>query len=166
MVDQFLRFLLYQNFTRFADGERSFGFPSSAGKVSEHILNIDPHLFHTLRSENLHHGRFARVDFDFNVSVFELPIFELFSETGTGTLIQLAVVSLIRIKACSALCRGDSRGCTGGPLPYRRNEDIEYFLLYNGLCLLPDPLLDRKSTRLNSSHVASSYAVFCCQKKI
>src|SRR5690625_5911120 len=27
-------------------------------------------------------------------------------------------------------------------------------------------LLDRKSTRLNSSHVASSYAVFCLQKKI
>src|SRR5690625_5319737 len=26
-------------------------------------------------------------------------------------------------------------------------------------------LIDRKSTRLNSSHVASSYAVFCLQKK-
>src|SRR5690625_4311237 len=26
-------------------------------------------------------------------------------------------------------------------------------------------LLDRKSTRLNSSHVANSYAVFCLQKK-
>src|SRR5690625_6362612 len=26
--------------------------------------------------------------------------------------------------------------------------------------------LDRKSTRLNSSHVASSYAVFCLKKKI
>src|SRR5699024_12372934 len=26
-------------------------------------------------------------------------------------------------------------------------------------------LLDRKSTRLNSSHVSSSYAVFCLQKK-
>src|SRR5207253_9305131 len=26
------------------------------------------------------------------------------------------------------------------------------------------PLLDRKSTRLNSSHVASSYAVFCFKK--
>src|SRR5207253_10278514 len=26
-------------------------------------------------------------------------------------------------------------------------------------------LLDRKSTRLNSSHVASSYAVFCLKKK-
>src|SRR5207253_10953978 len=29
----------------------------------------------------------------------------------------------------------------------------------------PDPLGDRKSTRLNSSHVAISYAVFCLKKK-
>src|SRR5690625_7040293 len=29
----------------------------------------------------------------------------------------------------------------------------------------PQPLIDRKSTRLNSSHVASSYAVFCLKKK-
>src|SRR3989442_7612011 len=28
------------------------------------------------------------------------------------------------------------------------------------------PLLDRKSTRLNSSHVRISYAVFCLKKKI
>src|SRR5690625_5805208 len=28
-----------------------------------------------------------------------------------------------------------------------------------------EPLEDRKSTRLNSSHVASSYAVFCLKKK-
>src|SRR5437870_9332442 len=28
-----------------------------------------------------------------------------------------------------------------------------------------DQLLDRKSTRLNSSHVAISYAVFCLKKK-
>src|SRR5439155_16967988 len=27
------------------------------------------------------------------------------------------------------------------------------------------PILDRKSTRLNSSHVAISYAVFCLKKK-
>src|SRR5437870_8359124 len=27
------------------------------------------------------------------------------------------------------------------------------------------PMLDRKSTRLNSSHVAISYAVFCLKKK-
>src|SRR5690625_6374254 len=28
-----------------------------------------------------------------------------------------------------------------------------------------NPAIDRKSTRLNSSHVASSYAVFCLKKK-
>src|SRR5690625_7848819 len=31
--------------------------------------------------------------------------------------------------------------------------------------LLRNSLLDRKSTRLNSSHVAISYAVFCLKKK-
>src|SRR5256885_12742676 len=31
--------------------------------------------------------------------------------------------------------------------------------------LLPAPLLDRKSTRLNSSHLVISYAVFCLTKK-
>src|SRR5439155_24743316 len=37
-----------------------------------------------------------------------------------------------------------------------------------GLDLSPDPVntaVDRKSTRLNSSHVAISYAVFCLKKK-
>src|SRR5690242_21022716 len=29
----------------------------------------------------------------------------------------------------------------------------------------PDTLLDRKSTRLNSSHMSISYAVFCLKKK-
>src|SRR5690606_41787322 len=31
--------------------------------------------------------------------------------------------------------------------------------------LLPDWVVDRKSTRLNSSHVKISYAVFCLKKK-
>src|SRR3712207_8355742 len=31
--------------------------------------------------------------------------------------------------------------------------------------LFPDPILDRKSTRLNSSHANISYAVFCLKKK-
>src|SRR5437868_7850083 len=31
--------------------------------------------------------------------------------------------------------------------------------------ILTDPQLDRKSTRLNSSHVSISYAVFCLKKK-
>src|SRR3712207_7685134 len=32
--------------------------------------------------------------------------------------------------------------------------------------LQADPLVDRKSTRLNSSHANISYAVFCLKKKI
>src|SRR5262245_63890266 len=31
--------------------------------------------------------------------------------------------------------------------------------------LLAEPLEDRKSTRLNSSHLGNSYAVFCLKKK-
>src|SRR5438128_5909536 len=33
------------------------------------------------------------------------------------------------------------------------------------LMLLDEPSLDRKSTRLNSSHGSNSYAVFCLKKK-
>src|SRR5690606_41845977 len=35
-----------------------------------------------------------------------------------------------------------------------------------GLCGFESPESDRKSTRLNSSHVKISYAVFCLKKKI
>src|SRR5699024_12049621 len=38
-------------------------------------------------------------------------------------------------------------------------------LQQDGLQLLPLDLPDRKSTRLNSSHVSTSYAVFCLKKK-
>src|SRR5690625_6006460 len=41
--------------------------------------------------------------------------------------------------------------------PYGRNHGVA-FIGNNGT-------LDRKSTRLNSSHVATSYAVFCLKKK-
>src|SRR5690348_17871977 len=54
-----------------------------------------------------------------------------------------------------------------------RRKDIETFLpLYhstrrwqNGDHEVHLPLLDRKSTRLNSSHPSISYAVFCLKKK-
>src|SRR5690625_6375062 len=39
------------------------------------------------------------------------------------------------------------------------NKKLQVFSLGNL------PLVDRKSTRLNSSHVAISYAVFCLKKK-
>src|SRR5699024_11697210 len=36
----------------------------------------------------------------------------------------------------------------------------------DGTVIYPNQTLDRKSTRLNSSHVSISYAVFCLKKKI
>src|SRR5690625_1799036 len=54
--------------------------------------------------------------------------------------------------------------CDDVPCTWRLQERL--------LCLArpstvgPLPLQDRKSTRLNSSHVAISYAVFCLKKKI
>src|SRR5438067_3010580 len=38
--------------------------------------------------------------------------------------------------------------------------------LHHGIGLMDVVELDRKSTRLNSSHVSISYAVFCLKKKI
>src|SRR5699024_11854069 len=38
--------------------------------------------------------------------------------------------------------------------------------VWNTLHTINSSLLDRKSTRLNSSHVSISYAVFCLKKKI
>src|SRR5690554_7448804 len=39
------------------------------------------------------------------------------------------------------------------------------FRFYTGLMFIYLTITDRKSTRLNSSHVRTSYAVFCLQKK-
>src|SRR5688500_19092491 len=40
----------------------------------------------------------------------------------------------------------------------------QYFLMWYGN--MPEETIDRKSTRLNSSHLVISYAVFCLKKKI
>src|SRR2546426_5863829 len=44
-------------------------------------------------------------------------------------------------------------------------EEHELCLAVPADLLLPDLLGDRKSTRLNSSHLVISYAVFCLKKK-
>src|SRR5438067_9133642 len=58
---------------------------------------------------------------------------------------------------------------------FRSLEALEAFLAFNSIPgpysifrnvrKLPPGHLDRKSTRLNSSHVSISYAVFCLKKK-
>src|SRR5438552_16982746 len=71
--------------------------------------------------------------------------------------------------------------CYGDPqhlhsFPTRRSSDLQYFgsnakVLPDGgnrlapYCWLQVCPLDRKSTRLNSSHQIISYAVFCLKKK-
>src|SRR5690554_2631305 len=50
----------------------------------------------------------------------------------------------------------------GYPFPYLFDETQEVAKAYDAACT---PDLDRKSTRLNSSHVRISYAVFCLKKK-
>src|SRR5690606_39537501 len=50
----------------------------------------------------------------------------------------------------------------GEDLPHERSEDFHVFAQQRaGRCEV-----NRKSTRLNSSHVKISYAVFCLKKKI
>src|SRR3712207_7964984 len=64
-----------------------------------------------------------------------------------------------------------------GAYPYQRDlKDVEFHLLDTGHFALEEEgdaianhisqFLDRKSTRLNSSHANISYAVFCLKKKM
>ena len=51
----------------------------------------------------------------------------------------------------------------------KTNVELTYFVRHNFKVLKRSQvlgLIDRKSTRLNSSHVVISYAVFCLKKKI
>src|SRR5690606_41745611 len=48
----------------------------------------------------------------------------------------------------------------------RKESDLHHLPLHFDLLKLIELSLDRKSTRLNSSHVKISYAVFCLKKKI
>src|SRR5699024_11487173 len=48
---------------------------------------------------------------------------------------------------------------------YRKLQSIEAFDLKTSSWVQTPPEIDRKSTRLNSSHVSISYAVFCLKKK-
>src|SRR5690606_40534439 len=55
-----------------------------------------------------------------------------------------------------------------GRLGYTHNEDEQHIPLEDTLLALKEQVdagKDRKSTRLNSSHVQISYAVFCLKKK-
>src|SRR5690625_6654186 len=50
-------------------------------------------------------------------------------------------------------------------LPYLRQQGFEVRIEDSPAIYADAEYIDRKSTRLNSSHVAISYAVFCLKKK-
>src|SRR6266403_2979206 len=66
-----------------------------------------------------------------------------------------AVARAVSVRASSTATRGSGRGATA--------TRAVATALESALARLPRP--DRKSTRLNSSHVEISYAVFCLKKK-
>src|SRR5690625_6939302 len=45
------------------------------------------------------------------------------------------------------------------------STELRTLSVHTGVALIHNSRADRKSTRLNSSHVAISYAVFCLKKK-
>src|SRR5204863_9631872 len=70
-------------------------------------------------------------------------------------------ISLNRV--CSAESAVHKRGCREYCVEYKYGEDISQ-IPERTLCGVMGQQ-DRKSTRLNSSHVEISYAVFCLKKK-
>src|SRR5256885_8312597 len=77
-------------------------------------------------------------------------IFFFFNDTATTEIYTLSLHDALPIcqRATCAMM------CAAAPKPYRPS-------------FLPSPAMrrDRKSTRLNSSHLVISYAVFCLKKK-
>src|SRR6266513_3246244 len=74
---------------------------------------------------------------------YTLPLFFFFfNDTATTEIYTLSLHDALPIYP-----RGNPRGADRPALPGRPRR------------------IDRKSTRLNSSHVSSSYAVFCLKKK-
>src|SRR5256885_7293430 len=70
--------------------------------------------------------------------------------------------SVMLIELGQALLRDGFR-CQGGPM---READVLAVLQdLGGRSFAPEITQDRKSTRLNSSHLVISYAVFCLKKK-
>src|SRR5690625_7034371 len=93
-------------------------------------------------------------DISFLVLFFSLPC--IFLTTPPTALYPLSLHDALPISACHVVARSSSRtsrNLSRGPeFAHRRRV---------GLAAAGD----RKSTRLNSSHVAISYAVFCLKKK-
>src|SRR5256885_12922989 len=93
-----------------------------------------------------------------------LHFFFFFNDTATTEIYTLSLHDALPISAGNpdvvAVMMEPIQG-EGGLHPMR----IEYMQQVRALCDANGWLIDRKSTRLNSSHLVISYAVFCLKKK-
>src|SRR5258708_23225946 len=86
--------------------------------------------------------------------------FFFFNDTATTEIYTLSLHDALPISLARAECRGRSP-CRGRQsLRGRRASRLPRYNASSG-----GEALDRKSTRLNSSHQIISYAVFCLKKK-
>src|SRR5439155_21313977 len=92
-----------------------------------------------------------------------------FHYTATTDIYTLSLTTLFRsvLKPKVLGCFEGAAVATGCELKYRWGEESRYKAMRTNRALAArrDGGPDRKSTRLNSSHVATSYAVFCLKKK-
>src|SRR5438477_5756973 len=92
-------------------------------------------------------------------------LFFLYNDTATTEIYTLSLHDALPISktAASAVLEGQSK-TDGIPLGFVEAESSKFFpKLFWRIQL---QRIDRKSTRLNSSHMSISYAVFCLKKKI
>src|SRR5437868_9973203 len=84
-----------------------------------------------------------------------LLLFFFFTNTATTVIYTLSLHDALPISRIFDHRVGDTCRCSGR---YRKHIGLRQGLEWRGCS-------DRKSTRLNSSHVSISYAVFCLKKK-
>src|SRR5256885_7953942 len=86
-------------------------------------------------------------------------LFFFFNDTATTEIYTLSLHDALPI------CQHKAFGQLHGHVLERVHGDVGASFFQRHFQLLDEQALDRKSTRLNSSHLVISYAVFCLKKK-
>src|SRR3989442_7859450 len=85
-------------------------------------------------------------------------VYFFFNDTATTEIYTLSLHDALPISCLARLLQGYSRSC-------QARSALPQLFQPHGDERLGMQQIDRKSTRLNSSHVRISYAVFCLKKK-
>src|SRR2546426_8439065 len=98
-----------------------------------------------------------------NMADVEAKVFsiEVLREFCTRVFLHFGVPKNDAIEAAEVLASADLRGIDSHGVARLHS----YFDMLSEGRINPKPEIDRKSTRLNSSHLVISYAVFCLKKK-